>query len=111
MKPHAKPVAGVAKGHGEAHATPTRVVAGVEGYGPKRAEARMLGRGGRPSERESRIAAARAEVARRKRDARSTTLKDVAIAVVQDERHLADDIHRSGWPDWRLFVAEVVPAE
>jgi hypothetical protein len=97
--------------HRAAHDAPTRLTAEVEGYGPKRAEARKLGRGGRPSERDQRLALVRREIARRKRDRETLALYFVAAAVLQDEKQLRRDVHDAGWPRWPLFVAEVPPAD
>jgi hypothetical protein len=111
MSDTVKVPAGVAEATGTANDTPTRLTAEVEGFGPKRAEARKLGSGGRPSGRDERLAAARDEIASRKRDRKIVTLTAVALAVVQDEKQLQRDVHKAGWSLWALFVAEVPQAD
>jgi hypothetical protein len=96
---------------GTAPPTPTRVTAGVEGIGPKRAEAHALGRGGPTSHLDQRIASYRAKVAERRRDGLSLTLSAVALALGRGEEQVARDVHKAGWQDWRLFVQSVPRAD
>jgi hypothetical protein len=103
-----------ARGTGAAHGADTTLAKEVSGFGPKRLDGGMLGRGGPPSRRAERLDLLRAEVARRKRDGVTTALRGshgVAQALIRDERQLADDVHRSGYPRWELFVADVRPED